>query len=329
MPEPTDAFLADGVFHEAVVEDDGVIKNVLLCGNASRNGRKIPPTAFGDAVALYEGVPVFMDHEYDPEKMANRGVRELAGVVHNVRMKDGKPYGDIDTKDYKEGEYLLKLARKPQGHKTRIGFSHTAAYKFKDKARTDVERVERVFSVDCVLNPATTNTFHEQEELPVADSTATDLLQGQVKTLQEQLDAAKAQMVQMEAEHKEALKALEVSLETVTSERDAALQQVDKYETEKAVADRKAAVLVELEAAGLDPNDKTQCSDIFLSQLHRESDEAARKVLINDRKAVVGDIAPKGRTLSRERTEKNVTNTEEFSAENVLSKFSPSEMFRD
>jgi len=72
-------------------DNSTVIKNVLLCGNESRNGYKIPPTAFENASKLYTGKPVFIDHAPDPKKPAIRSLRDMAGVITFARMRDGKP----------------------------------------------------------------------------------------------------------------------------------------------------------------------------------------------------------------------------------------------
>ena len=55
------------------------------------------------------------------------------------------------------------------------------------------------------------------------------------------------------------------------------------------------AIAGELKAAGLDPADKTQLSEVFLEDLHATADPARRKAKIDDRKQLVlsrGAVAP-------------------------------------
>lgn len=151
-------------FAESYVDSSGLVRNVLLCGNKSKNGYDIPPRAFGSADTakrLYEGKPVFIDHAQRGQELA-RSVREMAGVVKNVTLRSGRPYGDIDTDGYPSGAELAKIARaKPHG----VGMSHVADYKF-SRDRFTVEEVRNVVSIDVVFRPATTNTFFERAEKP-------------------------------------------------------------------------------------------------------------------------------------------------------------------
>jgi hypothetical protein len=140
--------------------DGSVIRGVLLCGNRSKNGYEIPPSAFGGESGvkwLYEGKLVFMDHNSD--KPLDRSTRDLAGVVRDVALKFGKPRANIDTEGYPAGEALLALAkRRPRG----VGLSHVAGYR-RSRDKKTVEAITEVFSVDVVIRPATTDSFFESE----------------------------------------------------------------------------------------------------------------------------------------------------------------------
>jgi hypothetical protein len=155
---------ADGCFSESEFPDDShVIRNVLLCGNKSRNGYDIPPSAFGgeaNAKKLYTDMPVFLDHERGKE--FSRSVRDMGGTIKNVRMIHGQPRGDIDTESCPAGPALMALARKRTPF---VGLSHIAAYRWSPDKKT-VVKVEHVVSVDVVFRPATTSGFHEQTQTP-------------------------------------------------------------------------------------------------------------------------------------------------------------------
>jgi hypothetical protein len=157
-------YASESIFAEAQTAGDShVIKGVLLCGNRSRNGYEIPESAFGgesNTRKLYEGQPVFSDHAKGKE--LSRSVRDMGGTIRNVRMLQGKPYGDIDCEGCIAGPALLALARKRTPY---VGLSHVASYRWSPD-RKMVTRVEQIVSVDVVFRPATTNGFHEQTRTP-------------------------------------------------------------------------------------------------------------------------------------------------------------------
>src|SRR5690606_12940462 len=115
----------------------GIIRNVVLCGNTSRNGYSIPPTAFGsqDRVKrLYESRLVYLDHPKPDDRSAvSRSLEHLAGHIRNVRFEGGRPRGDIDTRGCPRASVLLGLA---QAKVPGVGLSHVASYRFKDATRT-------------------------------------------------------------------------------------------------------------------------------------------------------------------------------------------------
>lgn len=138
-----------------------MIRDVLLCGNQSKNGYSIPPSAFGSEARvkrLYEGVPIYFDHGDVAKKGPfSRSSSSIAGVIRNVRLVDGKPRGDIEPMDSEQGRLLASTIKaSPRNH----GLSHVARYDIDRKAKV-VKSVEEVFSVDVVINPATTKTFRE------------------------------------------------------------------------------------------------------------------------------------------------------------------------
>ena len=270
---------------EAITAEDKtnrVVRNVLLCGNKSRNGYAIPEKAFRDAKVLYEGKPVFVDHKIDAPTM--RSVRDLAGHVENVRMVDGRPRGDVRLLGNSNGDNVLVLAEsKHRG----LGMSHVAKYKF-NKERTVVESVDEVFSVDVVCGPATTNTFSESKngENRMADEALDVLkadkirLEADIKRLTDELNVAKEDVKKLSQE----CNTLKASVETVTTDRDALKAKVE-------IADRKAAIEAELLEAKVAVDNKTFRSEAFLNLLAGTADAAQRKTLIADRVTLMGESA--------------------------------------
>lgn len=273
---------------ESVTAEDKqgrLIRNVLLCGNKSRNGYAIPERAWKDAKALYEGKSVFIDHNM--ETPTARSVRDLAGHVENVRMADGRPRGDIRCLPNSNGDSVLVLAEsKHRG----LGMSHVARYKF-SKDRTTVESVDEVFSVDVVCGPATTNTFTENEngEKRMADEALDVLkadkirLEAEVKRLTDELGVAKEDVKKLADE----AKALKTSVESVTADRDALKSKVD-------IADRKAAIEAELKEAKIPAGNEKFRSEAFIKLLEGTVDANARKALIKDRIELMGESTQNG-----------------------------------
>lgn len=169
---------------EATVGEDGVIRNVALCGNASRNGYRIPASAFGsegDVRSLYDGKGVFFNHL--PQELLDRpyqrDMADFAGEVFNTRMQNGRPYGDIRTEGAPKGEQLRQLVK--AGYHN-VGMSHVAAYR-KSQDRATVEQVMCVATVDAVYMPATTNTFSEQTHTVPETDEVTPVMENQDKAL--------------------------------------------------------------------------------------------------------------------------------------------------
>ncbi len=249
---------------ESNVDEAGLIKNVPLCGNRSKNGYDIPPAAFRNEAhvkSLYEGKPVCIDHSEQSPK--SRGVRDLAGHVVNARYVGGKPWGDIRTEGCPAGQMLVGLAKGKLPH---VGLSHTARYRF-NKSRTAVESVDEVFTVDAVLFPATNRNFQERdrsdgESYMPADTV--ELLSVQLKEQRESYDARIADLTKQVTALESAKTSLESSLKTVTSERDAASAKVVSFETAKALADRQASVVESCKKAGIDTENEKVCPKSWL-----------------------------------------------------------------
>lgn len=187
----SEQMIFDGFFAEATTEataEEGrraeTIKNLILCGLTSKNGRTIPAAAFGGAErakTLYQGVHVYLNH--DIENGPSRKVQELAGIVENVTVDSlGRPRGDIRLNGNKAGDELRELfqfAQKAVKHGARlkdVGMSHVARYTFTSYDRSVVQSVDEVFSVDVVIRPATTKSFSEGT-LSVPEKTAAEFLE--------------------------------------------------------------------------------------------------------------------------------------------------------
>lgn len=274
---------------------DGLIRNVALCGNSSKNGYSIPSSAFGTEAhvrILYENKPVFIDHP-NPGRELNRSVRDLAGKVENVRFREGRPWGDIRVLDTESGRSLKALA---EAKPPECGMSHVAKYAFNEQ-RTIVTAVEDVLSVDVVVFPATTRSFTEQKEDQMAGESDNKL----VANLEQQLKDVRASEAEWRSKHdalatanttlKAQVESLTAEKGTLTTERDALKGKVDGFEAQQALAARRTNIVERIKHHKLNPDDKVQVSEAFMGTLVGEPDETKREALITDRAKLITEAA--------------------------------------
>ena len=84
-----------------------------------------------------------------------------------------------------------------------------------------------------------------------------------------------------EADEGKRIKALE-------DEKKILQETIDGYKTKEAQHALQEAIAGELKAAGLDPANKTHCSEVFVEDLHATADPVKRKAKIDDRKGLLG-----------------------------------------
>ena len=280
-----------------------LIRNVTLCGNESKNGYKIPPSAFKSEQHvryLYEGKHVYLDHNMDRSgrtmnPMA-RSVKELAAVVENVKFTNGKPRGDFRCFKTDPGRTLFGLA---ESNVKDVGPSHVAAYEYSADRKT-VDHVAEVATVDIVCFPATTRNFTEQTnpgaEQMAADDKLNAHLESKVTELQDKVKTLEQENIKL-AEKNVALETFKDSststVTKLTEERDALKLKVDAFESTAALDARRSSIVKQLKDAKLNPEDKAEVSDVFMESLVGIEDEAKRKAIIVDRAESIG-AAKKG-----------------------------------
>jgi len=155
-----------------VDRDKGVIYGVKILGRHSKNGREYSDAALDQAVKLYEGAKVNVDHparNRPGEPIQDRGLMERFGVLRSVRREGDSVHGDLHYfKSSASTEQILEMAEKcPET----FGLSHNAEGKTTTRnGRVIVETLHKVHSVDVVDDPATTaglfeSTNHEAENV--------------------------------------------------------------------------------------------------------------------------------------------------------------------
>lgn len=138
-----------------VDREAGVIRNVLVCGFESVNGRDYPASMFRRDFAKYEGRPVNFDHARDGT-VSRRG-----GWLQDVKPgADGRPRGDLHLlKTHPNYGPVMEAAER---NPALFGLSHVAMCRTSTKGgREVVEAIERIESIDIVADPATTKGFFE------------------------------------------------------------------------------------------------------------------------------------------------------------------------
>jgi hypothetical protein len=137
----------------------GVIRGVKLLGLESRNGRTYLPEALRQAMPLYEGAKVNVNHPRGGP-LAPRDYQDRIGQVRGVTLRDEGLFGDLHFNPrHALAEQLAWDARHAPEN---VGFSHNVeARTVRRGDRTVVEAIVQVQSVDLVADPATTRGLFE------------------------------------------------------------------------------------------------------------------------------------------------------------------------
>jgi hypothetical protein len=145
-----------------------IVHNVKIIGFQSANDREYTPEALRQAIPMYEGVNVNIDHpEGGPDEQ--RSAWDRIGFLKNVKFVEGKGlFGDLHLlPSHPFTERILEAAEKmPQIY----GLSHNAKGEgFEDKKTKKfvVNKVAEVRHVDLVADPATTHSLAESKEAAV------------------------------------------------------------------------------------------------------------------------------------------------------------------
>lgn len=142
--------------------ESGVIRDVRILGAESRNGRRYTEEAMRDAVGLYEGADVHIDHRLS-EKDPQRGLWEAFGVLRNIRYVEADKSLRGDLHYLKTHEATDKILERIERWPDTIGLSHEA---YGDSRRDGdvvvVDRITEVRSVDLVRDPATNKSLFEE-----------------------------------------------------------------------------------------------------------------------------------------------------------------------
>ncbi len=173
MSELLQEYVDSGSQRLRVDRDAGVIRGVKLLGLASRNGRRYRENALVEAVALYEGAKVNINHPKG-HPLAPRDYQDRLGMVRGVQFRPGEGlFGDLhfNPRHALSEQLVWDAEHAPQN----VGMSHNVLARTKQNGNeTVVEAITKVQSIDLVADPATTTGLYEQtaNDLAAAGSAA-------------------------------------------------------------------------------------------------------------------------------------------------------------
>ena len=298
----------------------GVIRGVKLIGFESRNNRIYPAKVLKEAVHLYEGAKVNIDHP-DRGPSQERKYSDRFGAIKNVRFVEGQGlYGDFHFNPHHPmtEQVLWDAENNPEA----LGFSHNATLRLgkPQGGKEVIESIIQIRSMDLVADPATTTSLFESQdmdEMPSAPAaTETDpkaAMKGAFRqmimaavddesldmraTIKKITEIMKSQEKLMgggssapaddaeESYEKDGKKMAEESYKQTIS---ALTQRLESYEAKEKQAQRLESINTELAKAGLNPKDSRHVSELFSKQLLATESEADRAELIKDRAALLG-----------------------------------------
>ena len=166
---------------KGIDRDAHVISGVKILGAESKNGYQYTDRALNDAVGLYEGLDVFVDHDRSNPK--SRKVGDRFGVLKGIYREEEAVYGDLHFLEHHPQANLIleNVERMPDG----FGLSHVAygQESRNGNKRPRIESLKTAYSADVVVGPATNKSLFEQREDTVMAKAKLIFEEGGVATL--------------------------------------------------------------------------------------------------------------------------------------------------
>lgn len=144
----------------------GVVRGVKVLGRTSANGHEYTDDALNDAVRLYEGAPVNIDHPDRQDRLRERSFMETFGEIRDPQKRADGVYGDLHFKKSHPAApvFMESAERFPK----MVGLSHNADGRKVTRGRKAfIESIGRVVGVDIVTRPATNAGLFESKEQTV------------------------------------------------------------------------------------------------------------------------------------------------------------------
>lgn len=278
MSEILQEFVSSRETAMRVDREHSVIRGVKLLGLESANGRRYLARALQQAVPLYEGAKVNVNHPKG-SALGARDYQDRFGSIRNASFRAGEGlFADLhfNPRHALAEQLLWDAVHAPEN----VGLSHNVcARTTRRDGQTFVEAIVQVQSVDLVADPATTRGLFEGEVAEtVADSGPCGgalalVTLDEVRTLRPDL--------------------VEALREEFDVELAALRAQVDGLRIREAAAGRRALVarlLREYQLPDPDSGDdgaRALVSEVFLESLLSAADERSMRLLCEDRSRIV------------------------------------------
>jgi hypothetical protein len=288
MSELLQEFVDSGSQRLRVDRESGVIRGVKLLGLSSRNGRRYREHALSEAVALYEGAKVNINHPKG-HPLSPRDYQDRLGVVRGVQFRSGEGlFGDLhfNPRHALSEQLVWDAEHAPQN----VGMSHNVLARTKQLGdETVVEAITKVQSIDLVADPATTKGLYEHAEDSTSDGNCgSSAIEGAVASMLESLS-----LEQLRLSRPDIVGELERVLESQVCELRRQLEEV----TAKEAAGRRQARIVQLLQehslplpSGDDPVPQI-IGEQFMQQLMQAPGEPELQALIEERARLVQSSA--------------------------------------
>jgi len=270
----------------------GVIRGVKLLGLSSRNGRRYREGALIEAVGLYEGAKVNINHPKG-HPLSPRDYQDRLGVVRGVvfRASEGL-FGDLhfNPKHALSEQLVWDAEHAPQN----VGMSHNVlARTSRDGDETVVEAITKVQSIDLVADPATTSGLYEHVATdhpsggarPPVENAAGESPAATIDSLTlEQLREHRPDLIaQLQQAHAEQVQEVRNRLDEMVAREEASRRH------------RRVLQLLEEYNLPLPPTDGEHDSRLvspqFIETLMRAADDATLRRLIEERAALVRSVS--------------------------------------
>jgi len=149
---------------------NGVIYGVKVLGLISRNGRRYSEQALRQALPLYEGARVNINHPRG-DAAAPRDYRDRLGFLRAVRYREGEGlFADLHFNP--KHDLAERLAWDAEHAPHNVGLSHNVLARVEHQGQIPVvTEIHRVLSVDLVADPATTSGLFEAKSPASSEST--------------------------------------------------------------------------------------------------------------------------------------------------------------
>ena len=259
-----------------------LVRNVALTAIESRNGYRYAEEALRQALSLYEGKPVFLDHPPSAGRPYDRSARDLVGTIVDPRFEDGRVRGDIRVLDTDAGRTFLGLV---ESDSPAVGMSHVVLAE-RDGDGDTVERIHDVISVDAVMFPATAATFRA--------STVAAATEPVGRSSTPSVSEAELDVHSSPAADEVELRPTDTEAPDVTNERDRLAREIEELRRElEQLRTERNRIQDEQEIDRLLAEfhlPPAVITEVFRRQLRSESDHAARQALIAERQTLVRQL---------------------------------------